>query len=68
MLPIGWLVLRRAFAPRRVCHAYELMPFRLVVNLSIIRRLERTATHRLLVLAGDIRWQRWQLVVRERTG
>ena len=68
MRPIGWFVVRRAFAPRRVYLANELMALLVVVNMSVIPRLERSATHKLLVLAGGIRWQRWQLVVRECTG
>ena len=68
MRPIGWLVVRRAFVQRRVCPAYELMAFRLVVNTIDIPRFERSATHNLLVLAGGVRWQRRHLVVRECTG
>ena len=44
------------------------MALRVVVNVSDRPRLERLAAHKLLVLAGGIRWQRWQLVVRECTG
>ena len=68
MRSIGWFVVLRYFAPRRVCPAYELMVLRVVVNMSVLPRLERSAAHKLLVLAGGIRWQRWRLVVRECTG
>ena len=68
MRPIGWFVVLRDFAPRRVCLAYELMVLLVVVNMSAFPRLEGSAAHKLLVLAGEIRWQRWQLVVRECTG
>jgi hypothetical protein len=68
MRPVGWFVVRRAFAPRRLYNAKELMTLLVVVNMSDIPRLERLIAHRLLVLAGGIRWQRWQLVVRERMG
>ena len=68
MRPAGWFVVRRAFAPRRLYGEKELMALLVVVNMSDIPRLERLATHKLLVLAGGIRWQRWLLVVRECTG
>ena len=44
------------------------MALRVVVNVSVLPRLEKPDIHKLLVLAGGIRWQRWQLVVRECTG
>ena len=68
MWSAGWFVVRRAFAPRRLQDAKELMALHVVVNMSDIPRLSRLAAHKLLVFAGGIRWQRWQLVVRERTG
>ena len=68
MRPIGWFVVLRDFAPRRVCPAYELMVLCVVVNMIGFPLLERSAAHKLLALAGGIRWQRWQLVVRECTG
>ena len=68
MRPTGWFVVRRAFAPQRLYGEKELIALLVVVNMSVIARLERLATHELLVLAGGIRWQRWQLMVRECTG
>ena len=68
MRPPGWFVVRRAFAPLRLYDEEELMALLVVVNTSDIPRLEWLAAHKLLVLAGGIRWQRWQLVVRECTG
>ncbi len=62
------LVARRAFAPRRLYDAEELMALLVLVNTSAPSRLDRLATHKLLVLAGGIHWQRWKLVVRECTG
>ena len=38
------LVVRRAFAPRRVRPAYELMSFGDVVNIGVAYRLERWTT------------------------
>jgi hypothetical protein len=67
MRHVGWFVVRRAFAPRRLYGEKELMALLVVVNMSDIPRLERLAAHKLLVLAGGIRWQRWMLVVRECT-
>ena len=64
----GWFVVRRAFAPRRLYYEKELMALLVVVNMSVIPRLERLVAHKLLVLAGGIRWQRCQLMVRECTG
>ncbi len=67
MRPTGWFVVRRAFAPRRLYDAKEFMALLVVMNVSDPSRLDRLAAHKLLVLAGGIRWQRWQLVVRECT-
>ena len=64
----GWFVVRRAFAPRRLRGEKELMALLVVVNMGISSHLDWSATHRLLVLANGIRWQRWLLVVRECTG
>ena len=64
----SWFVVRRAFAPRRLYVAKELMALLVVVNMSDIPRLKRLVAHTLLMLAGGIRWQRWQLVARECTG
>ena len=68
MRHVGWFVVRRAFAPRRLYDEKELMTLRVVMNISDIPLLEWLATHKLLVLAGGVRWQRWQLMVRECTG
>ena len=68
MRPAGWFVVRRAFAPRRLYDEKELMALLVVVNMSAIPRLERLVAHKLLVLAGGVHWQRWQLMVREWTG
>ena len=68
MRPAGWFVVRRAFAPRRLHCEEELMALFVVVNMSIFSHLDRLVAHSLLVLAGGIRWQRWQLVVQECTG
>ena len=51
----GWFVVRRAFALRRVYDEKELMALLVVVNMSVISRLERLVAHKLLVLAGGIR-------------
>ncbi len=68
MRPPGWFVVLRDLAPRRVCHVKELMALRVVVNMSDLPQLERSATHKLLVLAGGIYFLRWPLIVRECTG
>ncbi len=68
MRSAGWFVVRRAFAPRRLYDEKELMALIVVVNMSDIPRLERLVAHKLLVLAGGVRWQRWHLMVRECTG
>ncbi len=54
----GWFVVRRAFAPRRLYDAKELMTLLVVVNMSAPSRLDRLAAHKLLVLAGGIRLHR----------
>ena len=64
----GWFFVRRAFAPRLLYDEKELMALLVVVNMSDIPRLERLVAHKLLVLAGGVRWQRWPLIVRECTG
>ena len=64
----GWFVVRRAFAPRRLYGENEFMALLVVVNRSVIPLLKRLLAHKLLVLAGGSRWQRWLLVVRECTG
>ncbi len=56
MRPAGWFVVCRAFAPRRLYDAKELMALLVVVNMSDIPRLERLVAHKLMVLAGGIRW------------
>jgi hypothetical protein len=66
-LPAGFLV-RRGFAPRRLFDGKELMTLLVVVNMDISSRLDRSAAHKLLVLAVGIRWQRCQLMVREYMG
>ena len=68
MRPAGWFVVRRAFEPRRLYDAKELMALLVVVNMSDIPRLERLVAHKMLILTGGIRGQQWQLVVRECTG
>jgi len=68
MRPAGWFVVRRAFAPRRLYEAKELMALLVVLNMSDIPRLKELGAHKRLVLAGGVRWHRWQLVVRECTG
>jgi hypothetical protein len=68
MRPAGWFDVRRAFAPRRLYDEKEVMALRVVVNMSDIPRLRWLAAHKLLVLAGGVRWQRWQFMVRECTG
>jgi hypothetical protein len=45
----------------------ELMALLVVVNMSDIPRSEGLVAHKLLVLPVGVRWQRWQLVVRECT-
>ncbi len=44
------------------------MDLHVVVNMSDIPRVERSATHKPLVLVDGVRWQRWKLVVREWMG
>ena len=68
MRSAGWFVVRCAFAPRRLYDEKELIALLVVVNMSDIPRLEGLVAYKLLVLAVGIRWQRWQLVVRECTG
>ena len=68
MRPTGWFVVRRVFAPRRLYYEKELMALLVVVNMGVSSPLDRLVAHNLLALAGGIRWQRWQLVVRECTG
>jgi len=55
MRPAGWFVVRRAFAPRRLYDAKELMALLVVVNISDIPRLEVLVAHKPLILAGGIR-------------
>ena len=60
MLHAGWFVVRRAFAPRRLYGEKELMALLVVVNMGVSSHLDRLAAHKLMILAGGIRWQRWQ--------
>ena len=55
----GWFVVRRALAPRRLYDAKELMALLVVVNISDIPLLEWLVSHKMLILAGGIRWQQW---------
>jgi len=53
---VSWFVVRRAFAPRRLYDAKEIMALLVMVNTSDPSRLDWLVAHKLFVLAGGIPW------------